>query len=64
MSHIPRSTAQALCDPHWKSSMDVEMFALTSNRTWDLVPPPSRANILGFHWLYHHKFDSKVQVDR
>ncbi|KAJ9553498.1 hypothetical protein OSB04_017543, partial [Centaurea solstitialis] len=39
-SLIPTSTAQAVCDPHWKEAMNSEMSALLSNHTWDLVLPP------------------------
>ncbi|GKB54781.1 ribonuclease H-like domain-containing protein [Tanacetum coccineum] len=44
-SPLPRSTAQAMCDPNWKAAMDSEMSALLSNHTWDLVPHPSHVNI-------------------
>lgn len=46
-----------------KSVMDFEMDALHSNHTWDLVPRPSRADIIGYRWLYHHKFDSNGKLD-
>lgn len=36
ISTIPQSIVQALCDPHCKSTMDSEMYALTSNHTWIL----------------------------
>lgn len=64
VSPIPKSTAQAMCDPHWRSAMDDEMSALISNHTWDLVPKPLTANIVGCRWLYRHKFDSCGRLDR
>ncbi|KAI3722068.1 hypothetical protein L2E82_33093 [Cichorium intybus] len=64
ISPIPRSTAQAMCDPKWKSAMDAEMSALHSNHTWELVPRPPNANIVGCRWLYRHKFDSHGHLDR
>ncbi|KAJ9543614.1 hypothetical protein OSB04_023321 [Centaurea solstitialis] len=41
ISPIPRSTAHAMCDPHWRAAMDAEMVAILSNYTWDLVPKRS-----------------------
>ncbi|KAJ9563084.1 hypothetical protein OSB04_008244 [Centaurea solstitialis] len=64
ISPIPRSTAQAMCDPHWRAAMDAEMAAILSNYTWDLVPKPSDANIVGNRWLFRHKFDSNGQLER
>lgn len=53
-----------MSDPNWKLAMDVEMSALTDNHTWDLVPRPPTANIVGCRWLYRHKFDSHGNFDR
>lgn len=64
VSPIPRSIAQALCDPNWKIAMDFEMAALNSNHTWNLVASPRTANIVGCRWLYRHKFDSNGNLDR
>ncbi|KAJ9567352.1 hypothetical protein OSB04_003318 [Centaurea solstitialis] len=64
ISPIPTSTAQAVCDPHWKEAMDFEMSALLSNYTWDLVLPPASANIVGSRWLFRHKFDSQGHLAR
>ena len=44
--------------------MDSEMFAILSNHTWDLIPKPPNAKIVGCRWLYRHKFDSKGRLDR
>ncbi|KAJ9548019.1 hypothetical protein OSB04_020562 [Centaurea solstitialis] len=64
ISPIPRSAAQAMCDPHWRAAMDAEMSAIISNYTWDLVPKPSDANIVGNRWLFRHKFDSNGRLER
>ncbi|KAJ9542459.1 hypothetical protein OSB04_028965 [Centaurea solstitialis] len=64
ISLIPRSAAQAMCDPHWRAAMDAETAAIISNYTWDLVPKPSDANIVGNRWLFRHKFDSNGRLER
>ncbi|KAJ9567646.1 hypothetical protein OSB04_003612 [Centaurea solstitialis] len=64
ISPIPRSPAQAMCDPHWRAAMDAEMTAILSNYTWDLVPKPSDANIVRNRWLFRHKFDNNGRLER
>ncbi|KAJ9536095.1 hypothetical protein OSB04_un000733 [Centaurea solstitialis] len=64
ISPIPRSPAQTMCDPHWRAAMDAEMAAILSNCTWDLVPKPSDANIVGNRWLFRHRFDSNGRLER
>nr|GEX69099.1 retrovirus-related Pol polyprotein from transposon TNT 1-94 [Tanacetum cinerariifolium] len=54
---------QALYDPNWRIAIDSKMSSLVSNGTSVLVPPPPRANIIGCHWLYRHKFDSNGNLD-
>ncbi|GKA84484.1 putative ribonuclease H-like domain-containing protein [Tanacetum coccineum] len=63
-SPILISTAQALCDPNWCTAMDSKMSTFVSNGTWVLVPLPPRTNIVIYHWLYRHKFDSHENLDR
>lgn len=63
-SYIPHSIAQAMSDPNWKVEMDAEMLAPTNNNTWDLVPRPPTANIVGFGWLYRYNLDSHGYLDR
>ncbi|KAJ9557697.1 hypothetical protein OSB04_012311 [Centaurea solstitialis] len=64
ISRIPRSTTQAMCDPHWRAVRDDEMSPLLFNYTWDLVPKPLNANIVGSRWLYRHKFNSNGCLER
>ncbi|KAJ9557675.1 hypothetical protein OSB04_012289 [Centaurea solstitialis] len=44
--------------------MDAEMTAILSNYTWDRVPKPSDANIVGNRWLFRHKFDRNGRLER
>lgn len=63
-SPIPRSYTQALHDPNWKASVDAELTTLHTNDTWDLVPPPSYANLVGSMWIYPHKFHLDASLKR
>lgn len=64
ISPIPCSTFQDLCDPKLISTMDLEMAALQSNHTWDLVSSPSNGNIVGCWWLFRYNFDLKGNLNR
>ena len=48
-----KSTAK---NPAWLAAMDDEMKAIQINHTWDLVPRPSNANIVGSKWVFRTKF--------
>lgn len=38
LSPVPTSAREALKDPNWRATMQVEFDALLHNRTWTLVP--------------------------
>jgi hypothetical protein len=42
----PRDYRTALSSPHWRTAMETEFTALQQNKTWRLVPPRSRVNII------------------
>jgi len=44
--------------------MEEEHTALLQNHTWDLVPRPSRANIVSGKWVYKHKFHTDGSLER
>lgn len=64
LSLVPRTYRAALADPQWRTVMQDEFDALLSNRTWDLVPRPHKANIVTGKWLFKHKFKSDGSLDR
>ena len=47
----------------WLAAMDDEMKALQINHTWDLVPRPSNANIVGSKWVFRTKFLSDGSIE-
>lgn len=53
-----------MTDPNWKLAIDAEMSALINNHTCDLLPRPPNGNIVGYQWLYHHKFDYHCNLNR
>ncbi|CAM8975505.1 unnamed protein product [Rhodiola kirilowii] len=44
--------------------MQREIDALHANNTWDLVPPPTNANIVTGKWIFRHKFNSDGSFNR
>lgn len=51
-SPVPKSVRGALKDPNWLEAMTVEYSTLITNNTWDLVRPPSHANIVSRKWIF------------
>lgn len=60
----PRGFKSAIKYPHWLSTMQEEMDALYTNRTWDLVPPPADTNIVGSKWVFRTKYKSDGSIER
>ena len=58
----PSTIAEALPVLIWKKSMDDEMKALHDKETWEVITPPSNANIVGCKWVYTCKRDSTGRV--
>ncbi|GKE30562.1 retrovirus-related pol polyprotein from transposon TNT 1-94, partial [Tanacetum coccineum] len=50
--------------PKWYAAMYDEMHALKINGTWDLVPRPMNANVVGSKWVFRTKFHSDGTIDR
>jgi hypothetical protein len=61
---VPKSYQEALSHPGWRSAMEEEMRALSLNHTWDLVPKPSGAHIVGCRWVFTIKHNPDGTVDR
>ena len=63
-SPLPRSVRSAVQDPNWLAAMQEEFAALVSNRTWELVPRPPRANLITGKWIFKHKTRADGSLER
>ena len=63
-SPVPKSVRGALKDPNWFAAMTDEYGALLANDTWDLVLPPTNANVVSGKWVFRHKFKPDGTLDR
>lgn len=60
----PTCFSQASKHTAWRAAMADELTALTHNLTWDLVPLPSGAHVVGAKWLYKTKYKSDGSIQR
>ena len=63
-SSEPRSYQAALRIPHWREAMEQEFHALLRNKTWTLVPPPPRVNVIDSKWVFKVKKHSDGSIER
>ncbi|CAJ2642890.1 unnamed protein product [Trifolium pratense] len=64
ISPLPTNPIDALNDHNWKMAMKDEYDALIENRTWELVPRPSNANVIRSLWIFRHKKKSDGSFER
>lgn len=60
----PNTMTQALKDPKWHQAMSKEYDAFVQNGTWELVPPTSIQNLVGYKCIFHTKCLPDGSVDR
>ncbi|GJT08980.1 retrovirus-related pol polyprotein from transposon RE1 [Tanacetum coccineum] len=63
-SKEPKGFKFAAKDPKWFVAMCDEMKALKLNATWDLVPRPTKSNIVGSKWVFCTKFLADGTIDK
>jgi hypothetical protein len=59
----PCSVQEALDHPQWRQAMDIEYNALLKNKTWHLVSPKPRSNIIDCKWVFRVKKKADGTVD-
>jgi hypothetical protein len=60
----PETLGEALEDDKWRQAMDSEIQALHKNKTWHLVSPPGKVNVIDSKWVYKIKKKSDGSIDR
>ena len=60
----PVSYEQAKTEPRWIQAMQLELDALESNETWDLVPLPADKHVIDSKWVYKVKYRADGTVER
>lgn len=60
----PTSYHEAVVDPRWLSAMELELQALSSNNTWEIVDLPPGKVPIGNKWDYKIKYHPDGSVDR
>ena len=48
----------------WKEALDAEYSSLTSHETWELVPPPKDANVVGSKWILNRLWAQHASTAR
>jgi histone deacetylase 1/2 len=64
ISPLPTNLIDALNNHNWKMAMNDEYNALIENKTWELVPRPSNANVIRSLWIFRHKKKSDGSFER
>jgi histone deacetylase 1/2 len=60
----PYTLTEALNDPNWRQAMEEEYNALLDNKTWHLIPPNSKKNLIDCKWVYRIKKKADGSIDR
>ena len=61
---VPKSVQEAMSISGWKSTMEVEMSALSENAPWSLVTCPPGKTIVGCDWVYTVKYLLDGSIER
>lgn len=61
---IPYTFKQAATDSNWLKAMKLEISAMESNNTWELVPRPQNTHIVDCKWLFKIKYLPDGSIER
>jgi len=51
----PSTIEKAVVNEHWVMAMHDELNQFKRNEVWELVPRPSKTNIIGTKWVFKNK---------
>jgi hypothetical protein len=60
----PKKIEEALMDADWINAMHEELNNFERNQVWELVPRPSKYNVIGTRWVFRNKQDQDGIVVR
>ncbi|GJX73676.1 ribonuclease H-like domain-containing protein [Tanacetum coccineum] len=60
----PSTSTLASKFSHWTDAMNIEMYALLRNSTWDIVDLPKDRKAIGSKWIFKIKYKSSGEIDR
>ena len=51
-------------DKNWVNYMKEELYQIEKNNTLELIPRPTRKNVIGTKWIFKNKMNEQGQVIR
>ena len=60
----PMTVSEALQDDDWFNAMKEEIDQIEKNKTWTLVPRPTKKNVIGTKWVFRNKLDENGEITR
>ena len=60
----PKRFEEASKDKYWVNAMNEELDQIGKNNTWELVPRPTKKNVIGSKWVFKNKMNEQGQVIR
>jgi len=60
----PKTYQEAMTQPHWQEAVQLEIFALMENQTWEVIPTPPSVKPIGCKWVFKIKRRPDGSVER